>query len=207
MKDARAHLVRRRSEETLAGQLDESKGMAFWIFEGESRRAGFVFCNWAGLNLVRKKKFAHFGKVGSRKSNFGNKVIRRAAGDLLKFNALMAIYGVARVSYAKARGRCGIEAEDFGIESARGVEVCGEKANRCDSSDFRTRRGLGRNKRINTEGTQEESTESTEKITRDPSTPWPHARKTCVIKSGATPVEMASFGQGTTTKVESHGLG
>src|SRR5215470_2331309 len=119
-------------------RLDEGERMVFWIFEGETRRAGFVFSDGAGVNFVSEKIFTHLGEVRSGESNFGEEIVGYAAGDLLEFDTLAAANGETGIGDAKTSGSGGIEAEDFGVEGARGVEVCSVKADGGNAGDFRT---------------------------------------------------------------------
>ena len=73
---------------------------------------------------------------------------------------MAAVHGVAGIGDAEARGCGGVEAEEFGVEGAGGVEVGGVETDGGDTGDFGAREGLGRRERINTE---EDSTEDAEK--------------------------------------------
>src|SRR5262244_3696167 len=110
--------MRGGSEETVA-RLDEGERVAFGIFESEMRRAGFIFGDWASFDFVDEEIFAHLGKIWSGESDFSQEIVGRAAGDLLEFDALASVHGVARVRYAEAGRSGGVEAENFGIEGAR----------------------------------------------------------------------------------------
>src|SRR5215470_7565785 len=106
VKDACADLMRRGSEEAIA-RLDEGERMAFGILEGEARRAGFVFGDGASLDFVREKIFAHFIEIRGRESNFGEKIVGSASGDLLEFDALVAVHGIAGIADTEASRRSG----------------------------------------------------------------------------------------------------
>ena len=131
--------------------------------KSEARRAGFVFGDGGGCDFVGEEIFAHFGEIWRGESDFGEEIVGCAAGDLLEFDALAAVDGVARIGDAKASGGGGLEAEDFGVEGAGGVEVGGVETDGGDAGDFGAAGSLGRRKRINTESREEEGTEGTEK--------------------------------------------
>ena len=92
---------------------------------------------------MREEIFAHLGKVRSGESNFGEEIVGRTAGDLLEFDALAAVDGVARACNAEACGGSGGKAEGFRIESAGGVEIGGIKTDGGDAGNFGAGRCLG----------------------------------------------------------------
>src|SRR6266480_3886618 len=150
-------------EKTFAGLLDEGEGIAFGIVKSETWRARLVFGDGGGCDFVGEEEVAHFGEIRRRESNFGQEIVGCAAGDLLELDALAAVYGVAGIGDAEAGGGGGIEAEDFGVEGAGGVEVGGVKTDGGDAGDFGAGESLRRRERINTESTEEDGTEGTEK--------------------------------------------
>jgi len=131
--------------------------------KSEARCTGFVFGDGGGCDFVGEEIFAHFGEIWRGESDFGEEIVGGAAGNLLELDALAAVDGVARIRDAQAGGRGGVEAEDFGVEGARGVEIGGVETDGGDAGDFGAREGLRRRERINTESTEEDGTEDTEK--------------------------------------------
>src|SRR5215467_10328811 len=127
--------MRGGSEETVA-RLDEGEWVAFWIFEREAQRTGFVLSDRAGFDFVGQEIFSHLREVRRGESDLGEEIVGRATGDLLEFDALVAVDGVARVGDAEAGGGGGVEAENFGVEGAGGVEVRSAKADGRDPRDF-----------------------------------------------------------------------
>src|SRR5215468_9754626 len=122
-------------EKAIAG-LDECERMAFGVFESETRPAHFVFGGGAGFDFVREKEFAHLREIRSGEGDFGEEIVGSAARNLLEFDPLAAIDGVAGISGAEASGGGGIKAKNLGIEGAGGVEVGGVEADGNDAGDF-----------------------------------------------------------------------
>src|SRR5262249_24267838 len=118
----------RGGSEKAVTRLDEGERMAFGIPKGETRRAGLVFGDGAGVDSVGEEEFAHLREVWSVERAFGEEVVGSAAGDLLELDALAAVDRVAGIGDAEASGGGGVEAENLGVEGAGSVRIRGAEA-------------------------------------------------------------------------------
>jgi hypothetical protein len=70
-----------------------------------------------------EKKVAHTQDVGCREGDFGEEIVGRATGNLLKFDALTAVHREARTADAEASIVARRETEKLAVEVRRGMKV------------------------------------------------------------------------------------
>ena len=135
MQDAGADLFAGSVEEMRGGELHEGDGIVFGIAQLEMLDAVGIFGDGAGGYVMGEKVASHLFDVGSGEGDFGEEIVRSAAGDLEQFDLLVVVDGETREDRAHATGGASGHAENVAVELAGFVKVGGVEADVGDTGD------------------------------------------------------------------------